>query len=139
MAARGNEWDWQGVRLDLVAALGNVGDAEAVDTLARLMRHRHFSVKQCVARALGRIGDTRAVQILVSEGLNAHPPLEDGWWRANKTGPNFWGSPDEFDHTLEEVVQAMVQIGTPEALAALEEARTGARSEQARQAAAALL
>ena len=47
------------------SALGRIGDATAIDGLARALQDRDHDVRESAAVALGRIGDARAIRPLV--------------------------------------------------------------------------
>jgi HEAT repeat protein len=90
------------VRLAVTDALGKIGDARAVaGLLAALKGNMEGSVRRAAARALGQIGGEQAVAGLIAV-------LED-------TGIK------RYDR--ERVAQALVEIGTPEALEAVRQWR----------------
>ncbi|MBI5666899.1 MAG: HEAT repeat domain-containing protein [Chloroflexi bacterium] len=53
------------VRWRAVVALGWIGDARAVEPLARLLRSSPYEIRINVVWALGQIGDERAVNLLL--------------------------------------------------------------------------
>ncbi|MFO0698863.1 MAG: HEAT repeat domain-containing protein [Nitrospira sp.] len=60
------------VREDAVRALGDIGDAQAVDHLCVAMREP--SLRTVAVEALGRIGNPRAVPVLIDVVTGATPP-----------------------------------------------------------------
>ena len=60
-----------------VRALGEIGDARAVEPLIGVLRDENWWVRSCAAEALGKIGDTRAVEPLIKE-LDGY--REDSGW-----------------------------------------------------------
>jgi len=89
----------ESMRAIAAAVLGHIGDAAAVPNLIDALRDKEDIVGEAAAEALGLIGDAAAVQGLLDalhdEGI------------------------DMFVHVA--VAEALEQIGTPEALAAVEE------------------
>ena len=62
-----------GLRLEVAVALGKIQGAEAVGTLAQLLRDRHSVVRAHAAEALGKIGGEDAAQALL-KGLTDDDP-----------------------------------------------------------------
>ena len=77
------------VRQAAAAALGQIGDARAVESLIAALRDRNSAVRQAAAEALGRIGDTHAVEPLIAE-------LRDG-----------------YSNVRQAAAEALVKIGLP--------------------------
>lgn len=63
-----------GVRSEAAHALGEIGDARAVDPLIDALQDEDRRVRERAARALGKIGDARAVGPLIEALKN-----ENGW------------------------------------------------------------
>jgi HEAT repeat protein len=59
------EKDWQ-VQRNAAAALGQIGDARAVEPLSAALKDSNWIVRQNAAEALGKIGDARAVEPLIA-------------------------------------------------------------------------
>jgi HEAT repeat protein len=55
---------WE-VRREVIKALGRIGDATAIEGLARALQDRDHDVRESAAVALGRLGDTKAIRPLV--------------------------------------------------------------------------
>jgi HEAT repeat protein len=56
----------ESISLSAVAALGDIGDTEAIEALADGMKSRHSAVQKETAEALGRIGSDQAVDGLIA-------------------------------------------------------------------------
>ncbi len=63
--ALGYQRDWQ-VRVSAARALGEIGDARAVEALIGALGEQHADMRKAAAEALGKIGDARAVEPLVA-------------------------------------------------------------------------
>ena len=80
-SALANEPDWS-VRTDLLYAIGEIGDARALEPLSHALEDSIRSVRFAAAAALGKIGDTTAVIPLIDalvkiEVSDVQPPLMD--------------------------------------------------------------
>ncbi len=64
-------------RLQIISALGNRRDLQAVESLTRLAREADVAVAQAAIRALGRIADGAACSAVVSLRAGASPALEE--------------------------------------------------------------
>jgi HEAT repeat protein len=63
------------VRRDAAVALGEVGDARAVEPLKTLLIDRSEDVRIAAARALGELGDSRAIEALIRALNDRYPDL----------------------------------------------------------------
>ena len=54
---------------NVCVALGNIGDAEAVEPLGRTLKHEDPIIREHAAWALSQIGTQKAVQLLVNASL----------------------------------------------------------------------
>lgn len=125
-------------RIKAAVALGQIGDSSVVPDLVAALTDREDELRRLAALALGRIGDPTAVpsliatledrnmfvriNVVIALGEIGHPDaipglagrLNDGAWipYVSKTVANF-------------AAEALEQIATPEALAALQAWRQG--------------
>ena len=58
-----------GLIRNVCVALGNIGDAEAVEPLGRTLKHEDPIIREHAAWALSQIGTQKAVQLLVNASL----------------------------------------------------------------------
>lgn len=67
---------WKGTRW-FARALGEIGDAQAVDPLIKALGDKGYKVRTSAAEALGKIGDKRAVEPLIK---TLSKTFRDEWW-----------------------------------------------------------
>ena len=115
------------VRWHAAAALGQIGDAQALDALAAALQDDDSDVRQSVAGALGKIGDPAAVEPLAAA-------LHDESWDVRQNATTALGHigdarameplvaalSDEFWQVQQSAAWALEQLRTPDAQTALE-------------------
>jgi HEAT repeat protein len=127
------------VRANAALALGELGGEEAFAALVAALKDRDWWVRSCVADALGWFGDARAVEPLVAalkEEVRlaqemAAPPADEEEQPLvepvagkvdDSTRVSVVGEIDPKEYTVRRtIVRALNRIGTPEALAAIQE------------------
>jgi HEAT repeat protein len=128
----------QRVRANVALALGELGGEEALPALIAALRDEAWWVRSCAADALGWSGDARAVGPLVAAlkeedrlaqetaALPAAEAQEQPRAEQVKVDDYTWAGVGESDIVREyavrrTIIKALYRIGTPEALAAIQE------------------
>ena len=81
--ALGYQKDWV-VRRDAAWALGDIGDARAVEQLISALGDEKWYVRYAAVQALGKIGDARAAEQLISALGVSTAALEDLGWKPDR-------------------------------------------------------